>query len=544
MVCTRASWLSREPMHTDLRGSCCWLLPSISLFGLLMAVVAESDCRTVVRVAGGWVRDKLLGIRDGGGDIDLVVDNMPAVAFADLLARHRPSETKGGKVIGSRPEQHKHVEVVALKLLDGAAAIELSSHHGRTPEEEARRRDFTINSLLYNINQAAVEDFTGMGVADLRAGLLRTPLPPGETLGQDPLRILRFAARFGFRVDAQLAAAMKDAALQKELGSTIGRQRIAAEVTKMLSGPRPHVTLMALCEDDLHRIVFAPSKGPEFWTDELTRLARLAVELVKTGGREAGPEPVVAGPLAFWLACLFLPLGFSPLCLKDRDRETHLPFTKWDMREHWMFPDQVATSICTLIVRAHDLEGLALELDSTGAIDKLRVARVLRELGPSWVHALQLARVLSTLRLHVGDGSGGGNTAGGGVDAPLVDAVVTARFGRLEEWITHQSGLLAGPHGPAVWAVAPLVSAKTLLAALRARTTTTGDMPQPTGKDVGRLVALALDWQLARHDSNNNNDADEGADGATTTSLSSNRERECVAWVVDQWLALAKITAP
>jgi hypothetical protein len=162
------------------------------------------------------------------------------------------------------------------------------------------------------------------------------------------------------------------------------------------------------------------------------------------------------------------------------------------------------------------------------------------------VHALQLARVLSTLRLRVGDGSGGGNTAGGGVDAPLVDAVVTARFGRLEEWITHQSGLLAGPHGPAVWAVAPLVSAKTLLAALRARTTSTGDMPQPTGKDVGRLVALALDWQLARHDSNNNNDddADEGADGATTTSLSSNRERECVAWVVDQWLALAKTTAP
>jgi tRNA nucleotidyltransferase (CCA-adding enzyme) len=55
------------------------------------------------------------------------------------------------------------------------------------------------------------------GVADLRAGLLRTPLPPGETLGQDPLRILRcirFAARFGFRIDAQLAAAMKDAALQ------------------------------------------------------------------------------------------------------------------------------------------------------------------------------------------------------------------------------------------------------------------------------------------------------------------------------------------
>ncbi len=78
----------------------------------------------------------------------------------------------------------------------------------------------------------------------------------------------------------------------------------------------------------------------DFWTDELTRLARLAVELVMTGGREADPE-LVAGlsPLAFWLACFFLPLGFSPLCLKDRERETHLPFTKWDMREHWMVRD-------------------------------------------------------------------------------------------------------------------------------------------------------------------------------------------------------------
>ena len=154
------------------------------------------------------------------------------------------------------------------------------------------------------------------------------------------------------------------------------------------------------------------------------------------------------------------------------------------------------------------------------------------------MHALQLAQVLSTLRLHVG-------TTSGGADAPLVDAVVTARFGRLEEWITHQSGLLAGPHGPAVWAVVPLVSAKTLLAALRARTASTGDMLQPMGKDVGRLVALALDWQLVRHDSNSDDtDTDQGA---TTTSLGDSQrapERECVAWVVDQWLLDKTTPAP
>jgi hypothetical protein len=53
-------------------------------------------------------------------------------------------------------------------------------------------------------------------------------------------------------------------------------------------------------------------------------------------GSPAGPVLVDELPrLAFWLACLFLPLCFSPQCLTDRERDTHLPFTKWDMREHW-----------------------------------------------------------------------------------------------------------------------------------------------------------------------------------------------------------------
>ena len=47
-----------------------------------------------------------------------------------------------------------------------------------TPSEDAYRRDLTINSLFYNINEEKVEDFTGHGIADLRAGVCRTPLEP------------------------------------------------------------------------------------------------------------------------------------------------------------------------------------------------------------------------------------------------------------------------------------------------------------------------------------------------------------------------------
>ena len=47
-----------------------------------------------------------------------------------------------------------------------------------TPTEDAYRRDLTINSLFYNINDEKVEDFTEMGISDLREGIVRTPLEP------------------------------------------------------------------------------------------------------------------------------------------------------------------------------------------------------------------------------------------------------------------------------------------------------------------------------------------------------------------------------
>ena len=60
-----------------------------------------------------------------------------------------------------------------------------------TPEQDALRRDLTINSLFYNINTKQVEDFTKMGLADLNKGTARTPLEPLKTFMDDPLRVLR-----------------------------------------------------------------------------------------------------------------------------------------------------------------------------------------------------------------------------------------------------------------------------------------------------------------------------------------------------------------
>ena len=82
-----------------------------------------------------------------------------------------------------------------------------------TPEQDAFRRDFTINSLFYNINTKEVEDYTGKGIEDMKLGVIRTPLAAKETFVDDPLRVLRairFASRFGFALDESLVEAASD----------------------------------------------------------------------------------------------------------------------------------------------------------------------------------------------------------------------------------------------------------------------------------------------------------------------------------------------
>jgi poly(A) polymerase len=81
-----------------------------------------------------------------------------------------------------------------------------------TPEEDAFRRDFTINALFYDIGTFSVIDYTG-GLEDLRAGLVRSIGDPAERFQEDPVRMLRaiaMAARLGFTIDAPIDTAIAD----------------------------------------------------------------------------------------------------------------------------------------------------------------------------------------------------------------------------------------------------------------------------------------------------------------------------------------------
>jgi len=102
-----------------------------------------------------------------------------------------------------------------------------------TPEEDAFRRDFTINALFYDIGTFSIIDYTG-GLEDLRNGLVRSIGDPAERFQEDPVRMLRavaMAARLGFRIDQPIDAAI---AAHREDIARSAAARLVDEFYKLL----------------------------------------------------------------------------------------------------------------------------------------------------------------------------------------------------------------------------------------------------------------------------------------------------------------------
>jgi len=247
------------------------------LFETLKQVVKRFEVSTVVRVAGGWVRDKLLGRTSH--DIDIALDDTSGVAFAELVNKYlteKGHKTRRIGLIQANPEQSKHLETAAVSVLGvDVDFVNLRSESyedsSRIPAikfgtalEDAERRDFTINSLFFNVNEGKLEDLTGKGVRDLQTGIIRTPLPPLQTFHDDPLRMLRairFASRFKFSLHNDVVEALRDETNLSALRSKISRERIGTELISMLRGPHPILALDLLCEHKLMPLVFS---YPEF----------------------------------------------------------------------------------------------------------------------------------------------------------------------------------------------------------------------------------------------------------------------------------------
>jgi len=135
----------------------------------------------------------------------------------------------------------------------------------RDPREDVLRRDFTINGMMLDPVPNEVLDFVG-GREDLKAGVVRAIGEPERRFAEDKLRMMRavrFAARFGYRIDPATMAAIQR--LAGQIGQ-VSRERVREELTKMLTEGRAKRAFELLDESGLLQQVLpeiAKMKGVE-----------------------------------------------------------------------------------------------------------------------------------------------------------------------------------------------------------------------------------------------------------------------------------------
>jgi len=208
---------------------------------------AESVCRRLREAgfqayfAGGCVRDILLSRTPA--DYDVATDATPA----EVLELFRHSITVGaefGVVLvvekadetTANGEDRNEVEVATFRsdigYSDGRHPD--SVVYAKTPQEDVRRRDFTINALLLDPANGEILDFVG-GRKDLADGVIRAVGEPARRLQEDKLRLLRavrFAARFGYRIEPETFRAIREVA---PAITQVSAERVRDELTKLLT---------------------------------------------------------------------------------------------------------------------------------------------------------------------------------------------------------------------------------------------------------------------------------------------------------------------
>ena len=196
-------------------------------------------------------------------------------------------------------------------------------------EEDALRRDFTINALLYDVNTDEVIDYIG-GVQDLDDRVLRTIGDPHIRLAEDPVRMLRavkFSARLGLTLDDDLEQAMRDSA---DLIAKSSPPRVLEEIYKLLSCGRAARSLPMLAEYGLLAHLL-PEFAP-WWLEHPERLVALgaALDVVDHGTRRL-PNAFLLSALALepWRAGLegdgIDPLGAAGDLLAPAARRMSIP---------------------------------------------------------------------------------------------------------------------------------------------------------------------------------------------------------------------------
>lgn len=208
-----------------------------------------------VYIVGGYVRDFVMNIEPK--DLDLVIDIPKGnIAFANAIKNTYPNITTNPIKLGAYP-------IRQIQFTDVNETIEIADTMTETfpdkfsrqrdvifasIEKDIERRDFTINSLLFDLTSNKIVDLAN-GINDIKHKIIRcnSNVNPKEIFSADPLRILRgirFSVKYGFNIEEKTFNAMKNAG---ERINILSNERIYSElknICKVKKGLKNAVILM------------------------------------------------------------------------------------------------------------------------------------------------------------------------------------------------------------------------------------------------------------------------------------------------------------
>ncbi|KAG5934253.1 hypothetical protein E4U59_006321 [Claviceps monticola] len=340
------------------------LLPAEQLLRELLLECAQNFSGLQIWIAGGWVRDRLLGIPSS--DLDLALSKVTGREFGMFLEsfsarpeigakyqqraadlgipdarfsrfyivernndKSKKLETAGGKLFGL------DIDLVNLRkeVYDGQSRTPRMEFG--TPEEDTFRRDATVNSLLFDLEKQEVVDLTGRGVEDLDARIMRTPLDPRQTFMDDPLRVLRLiriGSKLSFTIEPTTMRYMKDDDIREALDTMITRDRVNIELFKIMKHAHPEIAFQRLFEANLYTPVFirlhspllpvlqakcsppppqgSPSTSPKQpWPITWPRAYQLLVSLLKDAGSLGKMVRSETNPEYLWTMAAYAPFA-------------------------------------------------------------------------------------------------------------------------------------------------------------------------------------------------------------------------------------------
>jgi putative nucleotidyltransferase with HDIG domain len=207
-------------------------------------------------VIGGFVRDKLLGRPTKDADIVCTGDGI-SLAHAVAKKISPTPHVSFFKTFGTA-----HLKYQDLDIEFVGARKESYRPESRNPEvepgtivDDQLRRDFTINAMAMNLDNGAIID-PFQGQDHLQGKIIRTPLEPGRTFSDDPLRMLRairFAAQLDFTIDDVTWKGICDHAHRI---SIISQERITEELNKIILSPKPSIGFHLLYTSGLLKTIF------------------------------------------------------------------------------------------------------------------------------------------------------------------------------------------------------------------------------------------------------------------------------------------------